>query len=372
MDYPVSVLHAQLPRAILAITGGGASTLGHLLSIPGASRWLLETIVPYSPSSLAEFLGRVPEQACSAATAEAMARRARDRARWLAPGEPVLGLGATASLASDRPKKGDHRVHVAVAFNDKITCFSLTLAKGQRERAGEESVCSALILHALAAVMGIPGPPLPLQDTENLQVSDLPSILVDQSALLHLTPVGRLETPPQPCGAVPALLPGAFNPLHSGHWAMAQAAATFLKRPVAFELSVANVDKPELGPEEVRRRLDQFAGRAEVWVTRAPRFVEKAQLFPGTTFIVGVDTALRVVDVKYYEGDPARMHSVLAQLQQLGCRFLVACRQMAEKCQTLADVSLPARFADLFLALPPEVFRLDVSSTTLRQRLLKK
>src|SRR5438045_940442 len=68
------------------------------------------------------------------------------------------------------------------------------------------------------------------------------------------------------------LLPGAFNPAHAGHFALAQVAAGMLGLPVHFELSIANVDKPQLFAGEVQRRLRQFAGRGALWLTRAPRF----------------------------------------------------------------------------------------------------
>src|SRR3954447_24093138 len=73
-----------------------------------------------------------------------------------------------------------------------------------------------------------------------------------------------------------AVLPGSFNPLHPGHLGLAAAATARLGVPVAFELSAANVDKPELSTEEVERRVRQFAGLASVWVTRAATFEMKA------------------------------------------------------------------------------------------------
>ena len=57
------------------------------------------------------------------------------------------------------------------------------------------------------------------------------------------------------------VLSGAFNPLHAGHEGMLAAAATLTGRDGVFELSVVNVDKPELTETEVRERLSQFAGR---------------------------------------------------------------------------------------------------------------
>lgn len=166
-----------------------------------------------------------------------------------------------------------------------------------------------------------------------------------------------------------AILPGAFNPVHRGHWGLSQQATEILKLPVGFEISVVNVDKPELPPVEVRRRLGQFAGRAQVWLTHAPRFVDKAELFPGAVFVIGADTALRIASARYYDGQPERMLAALDRLSELGCRFLVACRSdPAGRCQRLADVPVPAAYRELFSEVPPERFYLDVSSTELRAK----
>src|ERR1700722_13792592 len=60
-------------------------------------------------------------------------------------------------------------------------------------------------------------------------------------------------------GAVPlAILPGSFNPLHDGHRRLAAAVLEKHQLSVAYEISIRNVDKPELGAEEIRRRLAQF------------------------------------------------------------------------------------------------------------------
>src|SRR4029450_11310116 len=110
----ISALHASGCKAAVAITGGGSGAVGELLRVAGGSRLLIEAQVPYDPLALATFLGFAPAQACSADTAIAMARSVRARAARLgAAGTDLVGLGATAALVSDRPRKGEHRFHIA-------------------------------------------------------------------------------------------------------------------------------------------------------------------------------------------------------------------------------------------------------------------
>src|SRR5262249_27261900 len=151
-------------------------------------------------------------------------------------------------------------------------------------------------------------------------------------------------------------------PLHAGHLHMAEAAGRLAQAPVAFELSVENVDKPTLSTEELHRRLRQFAWRAPVWLTRAPTFLQKTRPLPGAVFVVGVDTAERLVAREYHGGSEARVREALDAIRSCGCRFLVAGR--ADKDGTfrcLEHVAVPEGHGDLFAAIPEADFRLDIS-----------
>ena len=128
----ISTLHASGRKAALAITGGGSGAIGELLRVPGGSRLLIEAQVPYDALALAAFLGFAPAQASSAETAIAMARSARARAAGLMPADTdLVGLGATAALVSDRPRRGEHRFHIAFADSAGIAHCTGVIGQGQ-------------------------------------------------------------------------------------------------------------------------------------------------------------------------------------------------------------------------------------------------
>ena len=196
------------------------------------------------------------------------------------------------------------------------------------------------------------------------------SDLIDQlvaGALERVTawPDGTLARSSPPPRSV---LPGSFNPLHDGHLLLARVAEEITGAPVAFEISVTNVDKPPLAAGDVRTRLAQFTGRARVELTRAPTFVEKSRLLPAVTFVVGADTAERLVAARYY-GDEARMIAALREMADRGCRFLVAVRvDGAGRVRSLGDAAIPQEFAPLFTPIPESRFRIDASSSAIRAR----
>lgn len=143
--------------AMLVVTGGGSQALADLFVVPGASRTVLEALVPYGDHSLNAFLEVESRQAASPATAAALARKAYERALVLRPGHDVdvLGIACTAALVTDRPRKGEHRAHVAVCRGGPVEVGSVTLEKNARSREGEERVAADLVLSAMGRACGL-------------------------------------------------------------------------------------------------------------------------------------------------------------------------------------------------------------------------
>lgn len=164
-----------------------------------------------------------------------------------------------------------------------------------------------------------------------------------------------------------AVFPGSFNPLHRGHLALKVAAERFLGRKIVFELSVSNAEKPMVAQEELRSRIQQFAGH-EFALTNSPFFRDKAALFPRSWFVVGIDTAQRIVDPGWYENSEQKLIECFRTFRLNGHRFLVGGRidHTGFFCQATSLV-VPESYRDLFVALPESEFREDISSTQIRE-----
>jgi hypothetical protein len=365
----ITSIHQTPHRLVFEFAGAGSLALFWLHSVPGSSRTVLEATDRYAAASLADLIGVTPEKFVSAATARAMAEAAYRRALRLTDGAaPCLGVACTAAIATDRVKRGDHGCSVAVYDGATLRVSRLTLAKGARDRAGEEALISLLIIRAIAEACGVAPPALALEPSETVEVEEEASpdplmlLLNGDIAAVFVGKDGRIC---RECAPPAALLSGSFNPLHAGHEYLAQAAAVVLDTPVTFELPVLNADKPPLRYIELERRLDQFRGRYPVVLTRTPLFVQKADLFPGCTFVIGYDTALRIIDPRYYDGEAGR-DAAFARIAAQRCTFLVAGRVRDGIFRTLADIDMPPALRPLFRELPERLFRIDLSSTAIR------
>ena len=424
----IQAIHASDYQAVVAVTGGGSHAISQLLMVPGASRTILEARIPYAPSAFEDWLNGWTGQACSGPAARAMAMTAWERARQLAPAanpQRWVGLACTASLATDRPKQGAHRIHVAVQTASHTGLISLTLHKGARNRIQEEQVAAHMLLGMLAQVCVVEiAPNFPmvqkllksgerLETTRQAAPSAWTELLLGQRQWLGHAggPLGTKEGQSlrtdqenfSPLASPPILFPGAFNPPHAGHLRIARLAAERLQGTVHWELSIRNVDKPTLDFVEIARRLaelqtlgnppggrnrtDQEPGICQgVVLTAAPTFLDKARLFPGSLFVVGADTITRIGELRYYHHNQRQRDQTLDELASLGCRFLVFGRLMVDapdhqvqnlregqavensqvSFRTLGELQLPDSLRALCQEMTAAEFRFDICSRDLR------
>jgi hypothetical protein len=175
----VRQVHAADGKLCIVVTGAGTQALAWLFSEPGASRTVLDAQVPYAAAAVEAYKGRKTEQHVSASEAMALAEDALRRAAGLAKAEgmpaaaPLAGVSCTAAITTDRVRRGENRCHVGLATSAGLRrVTSLVMVKGARDRAGEEALCSLMVLNAVAEAKGVSARlPLPLVDGERPQIA---------------------------------------------------------------------------------------------------------------------------------------------------------------------------------------------------------
>ena len=368
-------LHDNPIRFGIVATGGGVVAGTALQLVPGASKTLISVETPYATEAFDRWLGRSPEKYCSPETSLAMAARARQlTAVENLDAEHHAVLAITASLATTRPKRGPHQAHVALLGRRRSLQWSVKLQKGYRSRMEEELLVSDLVLRAMMDFSGVnvdfaDG----LTDADSVDRRDIltPAALVDlqegRSDVVWAEPgaeshVVLRNEPPQVFHGV---LCGSFNPLHAGHVDLAEVAERQLGGAVAFELTVTNADKPAIDPMTVLDRCGQPFTRP-LCLTSADTFLAKSRLFPGTAFVVGFDTAERILQPRFYSATDGGLEGAIAELRANRTRFLVAGRLHEGRFQGIDELRIPEDAQGMFLGIPENEFRSDLSSTALR------
>ena len=159
------------------------------------------------------------------------------------------------------------------------------------------------------------------------------------------------------------ILSGSFNPLHEGHIELLKASSKEFKKNPLYEISIKNVDKSKINFNDLINRINQFKSLGKLVVTNSAKFEEKSNIFKKSIFVIGYDTALRLVDDKYYNDD---FRKSLKIIEKNNCSFLVSGRFINKKYKKPNNINFE-EYDYLFNILSEEKFRIDISSTELRR-----
>lgn len=202
-----------------------------------------------------------------------------------------------------------------------------------------------------------------MSSIDRLYAEEIPALVIAADGALN-------ESLPEK----PLVLAGSFNPLHDGHREMLAAASELTGKVGYLEISIRNVDKPLLPRQELDRRAAIIASNGlSLIVTSAPRFTEKSSVLPGSSFLIGFDTFVRLLDEKYYPdhvaGAASAVENSLNLIEENRCQFVIAGRTDEQRAfKELTAVEIPQRYRKMFIGLSESQFRFDISSTELRNR----
>jgi len=363
---------------VFTTTGGGFSSYSYLMARPGASNTVLQLNGPYAQEATLKYIESFVsiESFASLEAANELAITSLKQCREIMTNSKksicelsclknCYGVGVSAALATNRWLKGEHRVHIVVTSDTSRFMFSVNLYKGSppdpetpekifRSRTEEDELCGKLIIFTIAYICKVVTKEfffeslykdnfLNEEDTftfrEDVFNNPIERLLKStyQFGTREETVNSVLCVPNQdgtftflinssPKNAV--ILPGSFNPLHQGHISSLNNSCTSNNSEGLFELCIVNVDKPSLTSTEIERRLDQFKfpNTIPIVLTNSPLFVDKAKLFPGNSYAIGIDLVIRLINPKYTEGDECKMVENIFGMTTKGTKFYVSSR----------------------------------------------
>ncbi len=365
-------------KVVIAMAGNGLDGVAHLMRHGNGSATLIGQHLFYSQTMAHEYIGSKVGKMVSQPCARYLAMAAYHEALSCAEaGDVVAGVGSTTSLVKpDGEREGrQHLIHVAVQTRSVTRWVTLELQPG-RSREEEEWLAGMIILGEIARLRGHVHKAdriiIPSVGDHDGHTSDSVNAALSFNLLIEVVHGERdcflwlngMPTKNFNLNAPHAFFPGSFNPIHDGHRRMIDIAAKKLDLPVLLEMSVTNVDKPPMDYIDFQKRMS-LIGNQPVVVSNAPKFYNKSDMLPkGSIFIVGMDTMKRIVDPAY--GADALTGFEGSSIRKNGNKFLVFCRDVGGKIESVTDLPRYEQIKDLIIPVSPDEFLSRTSSTAIR------
>ncbi len=361
----------------ICCTGGGSGIQDILWREPGTSSYLVGAAFPYSKEEFDSFIGfKLNDKYCSQKAAVELAMAAYIRAREyciLNPGKDnPVGLGLSCATSTNRERKGQNQIHVVTANKHGFMTAVITYPSGVGEysRHDDGDFVNEVGLAAIATAIGKE------KDVKhNYQFEKLSGNVKEFSS--NYLSLCMKEIPPSLTreqffehpyfdsngtksnvfpGSNLLFMPGSFNPLHDGHRDIAWKTGELINQQCVYMVTADSVHKKALTVSEMldrvaMTRLERY-GVYQVgdilFTQNDPLFIDKAQKFPGCGFIIGYDTAARMLDPKWGPEIVPMLH----EFRKYKTRFYVCGRIMDGELKTIKDLNYPSYFNDLFIEVP--------------------
>src|SRR5579885_1061397 len=169
----------------------------------------------------------MPEHFCSEEAAIDLASAAYMKAYRFGGKKPV-GVGVTASVASTTMHRGDHRFFVCFITNDKVRLVHKVLTKGvgAEQRFLDDAIITDEVMHQLEFVL-----------TDMDRMEDVSEKARQRFFARPFFAANGKRLATVPANKHLAIMPGAYNPPHEGHFGTAQHVMDEYGRSVVYEVT---------------------------------------------------------------------------------------------------------------------------------------
>lgn len=346
-------------------TGAGAGIQQALWETPGSSSYLSGGSFPYRPEETEELLGFKPKSWASQDTAIDLASAAYMKA-FSFGGKNPIGVGLTASVASETEHRGDHRCHICLISNDRVDILNHILVKGvgAEARLTDGKLCDAMALAMLNESLD------PVSDSLHAHKKDFEQLALDRFLEHPFFGVDGTRHTTLPNKRY-ALMSGAYNPPHEGHYGIQNTFESLSNRRVVYEITANPPHKTAVSVQELLQRASMLRGHDRFFTWSKPMYLDKARAYPGVPLVLGADAMLRILDPKWGV-DPVK---AIEEFHTLGTEFYVNGRvingafisasDIMHHAEATLDLTVASRLGEIMHTLEG---RYDISSTELRSK----